>query len=139
MIPRPPYLGVVAFVALYPVACRHSEPLQSQCARVDPVVAPSCATPAPLLGQTDCVAPGFIVVFHAQVDAQVEAPRLASAYGFQLTHLWTAALEGFSAEMSPQALAAVRCEASVTSVEYNQYAYPAVGGAPPTPRAAPSN
>ena len=80
---------------------------------------PSCLSPAPVSGQSDPRAPGFIVVFDSGVDASAEAPRLASLYEFTPRHLFTHVLQGFSAELTPATLAAIRCETSVDYVSFN--------------------
>ena len=79
----------------------------------------NCADPAPLRGQADPRAPGYIVVFQDAVDARAETARLAEAYGFTPRRVYEAALKGFSAELSAGALAAVRCEATVRYVEHD--------------------
>lgn len=84
---------------------------------------PNCLRPAPLLGSYDPAAPGFIVVYRNGVDAVAETKVLAAKYQFTPTSVWTAALQGFAAEMSPQAVAAVRCEPSVLDVEHNALVY----------------
>lgn len=83
------------------------------------VVPPPCAEPAPLLGNADPRAPGYIVVFADSVDARQETDRLAAAYGFQATHVYEFALRGFSARLTPEAVASVRCEPTVDSVEHD--------------------
>ena len=52
----------------------------------------SCFSPAPVLGQFDPRAPGFIVVFDSGVDARAEAPRLGGLYGFAPHHVFRVAL-----------------------------------------------
>jgi hypothetical protein len=78
-----------------------------------------CANPAPLLGQFDPRVPGYIVQLQPGVAVQAEVGRLAAKYGFTPTHVYEFALQGFSAELSPLALASIRCEASVISVEHD--------------------
>lgn len=80
---------------------------------------PSCLSPAPVLGQFDSRAPGFIVVFDSGVDASAEASRLEGLYGFTSRYVYTHALQGFSAELTPATLAAIRCEASVNYASFN--------------------
>jgi len=79
----------------------------------------SCLSPAPVLGQFDPRAPGFIVVFDSGVDASAEALRLGGLYGFTPHHVFTHALQGFSAELTPATLAAIRCETSVNYASFN--------------------
>jgi hypothetical protein len=63
---------------------------------------------------------GYIVRFHDGTDARVESERLAKVYGFALRRVFAAAFApGFSADMSPTALAGIRCDMSVDFVEYD--------------------
>ena len=78
-----------------------------------------CANPAPLEGGADPPAPGYIVVFHADVAPVAETERLAAKYDFTPRHVYEAALKGFAAELSDAALAGVRCEATVDYVEHD--------------------
>jgi hypothetical protein len=80
---------------------------------------PPCVRPAPVLGQFNARAPGFIVVFEGGVDASAEAPRLAGLYRFTPEFVFTHALQGFSAELTPATLAAIRCETSVSYASFN--------------------
>lgn len=81
---------------------------------------PPCGHPAPLLGAPDPRAPGYIVVFHATIDAEREAARLAAAHGFQPRYVWTAALEGFSADLTREVVAELRCVSTVDFMEHDQ-------------------
>lgn len=83
------------------------------------LVSPACPDPAPVRGMYDPRAPGYIVVFHDSVDASVETARLAETYGFTPRHVYESALRGFSAVLSPEAVAGVRCQATVDYLEYN--------------------
>ena len=76
-----------------------------------------CADPAPLNGSPDPAAPRFIVMYREGTDAAAETSRLAERYDFTPRHVWTALL-GFSAELTPTALAGVRCEESVATVSH---------------------
>lgn len=78
-----------------------------------------CAQPAPLLGRNDPAARGFIVVYTDGVDPVVETSRLAAKYDFTPAYVHTAALHGFAATLSPDALAALRCERCVAYVQHN--------------------
>ena len=79
----------------------------------------SCLQPAPLLGQANPMAPGYIVVYHPGVDPLAETSRLAARYGFTPTHLYTAALLGFSASLTPTSVGGLRCEPSVSYMEHD--------------------
>ena len=72
-----------------------------------------CADPAPLEGQFDPRAPAYIVVFESGVSARQETDRLAAEYGFTPRFIWEVALQGFSAELTSEVVAAIRCEGSV--------------------------
>src|SRR5918999_4237604 len=78
-----------------------------------PVLAPPCDSPAPLVGIWDARAPRYIVVFHDTIDVTPEIDRLAARYGFQPRHVYEHVLGGFSAVLTPQTLASLRCEPSV--------------------------
>jgi len=80
---------------------------------------PSCVSPAPVLGQFDPRAPAIIVVFDSDVDASAEAARLGGLYGFTSRFVFTHALQGFSAELTPATLAAIRCETSVNYASFD--------------------
>ena len=85
------------------------------------VVAPPCSAPAQLLGSYSI--PGYIVAFHDTIDATAETARLASKYQFTPRHVYTIALRGFSAPLADTVVAALRCERSVHSIEYDQLAH----------------
>jgi hypothetical protein len=86
--------------------------------------APPCSDPAPLLGTPDPPAPGYIVMFKDGIDGRQEAERLAEHYNFELRHIYEFGQTGFSAEMPPEVVAALRCEPSVKYVEHNQVVEP---------------
>ena len=112
--------GVLSLALAGTVACGSAD--SNGPGPVDSLAAlqPPCADPAPLLGGPDPRATGFIVVFHGTIDAELETARLAAAYGFQPRHVWTTALEGFSADLSREVVAGLRCESSVDFLEHNQ-------------------
>ena len=84
------------------------------------VVPPPCDDPAPILNSYDPKGLGYIVIFHDGTDARLESGRLAEVHGFTLRHIFSGkSLQGFSAEISPSALAALRCDKSVDYVEFN--------------------
>ncbi len=83
------------------------------------LVTPSCADPAPITNSHDPIVKGYIVSFRDVTDDAVESARLAEIHGFSRRYVFAGpSLPGFSAEMSPSALAAVRCEERVRSVEF---------------------
>jgi hypothetical protein len=84
------------------------------------VVTPDCSAPAPLLfGLAGYEAEGWIVVFHPGTNAAQVAAELSARLGFTITSLYEE-LPGFLAEMTPETIAALRCEPSVSYVQQNQ-------------------
>ena len=112
-------VGLVLVAIAGTAACGSSDPTSPRQVSLT-ALRPPCGHPAPLLGTPDPRAPGFIVVFHASIDAQRETARLAAAYGFQPRYVWTAALEGFSADLSREVVAELRCVSTVDFIEHDQ-------------------
>ncbi len=84
------------------------------------IVTPPCDDPAPIVNSYDPKESGYIVIFHVGTDARQETSRLVQVHGFTLRHVFAAEpLQGFSAEISPAALATIRCDKSVNYVEFN--------------------
>jgi hypothetical protein len=83
-----------------------------------PVLSPPCDSPAPLTGIWSADAPRYIVVFRDTIDVTTEVDRLAARYDFQPLHVYEHVLGGFSAALTPQALANLRCEPSVSYVRH---------------------
>ena len=104
------------------VACSSSEPTGPGPETLSGL-RPSCEHPAPLLGRADPKVPSFIEVFHANVDAERETAPLIQEYGFQTRYVWTAALEGFSAPLSREVVAELRCVPTVDFIEHDQLYY----------------
>lgn len=73
---------------------------------------------APLHGRADAAAPGYIVVFIDGTDPDAVTDELAAAHGFTPRHVFRHALLGFAAELSDDALAAVRRHPAVKYVEH---------------------
>jgi hypothetical protein len=86
----------------------------------EPALQPPCAQPAQLLGAPDPAAPAYIVVFHGSVDATAETARLATTYSFQPRGVYTAALEAFSAELTREVVAELRCISTVDYIVHDQ-------------------
>ena len=106
--------GAIGLLAFATASCREvSAPIP------DAAIVSGCVQPAPFLGREDPAAPGVIVVYREGVDVVIETNRLASKYAFTPAYVYTAALHGFAATLTPEAVAGVRCEPSVASVEHN--------------------
>ena len=73
---------------------------------------------APLLGTPDAAAPGYIVVLVDGTDPDAVAAELAAAHGFAPKHVFRSALLGFAADLSPDALDAIRRHPAVKYVEH---------------------
>ena len=74
--------------------------------------------PAPLHGTPDPAAPGYIVVYHDGTMPDAVTEELAGAHGFTPKHVFRNALLGFAAELSDDALDAVRRHPAVKYVEH---------------------
>jgi hypothetical protein len=57
-------------------------------------------------------------VFKSGVQVREETGRLAAAHGFEPRHVYESALQGFSATLTPEVVASIRCEPSVKYVEH---------------------
>jgi hypothetical protein len=82
----------------------------------DFAIAPPCDEPAPLYFSEN-PAPGYFVVFGPGVDAAARAAELAAKYGFTPDLFLT--IQAFIAELSPDVVAALRCEAGVIRISQN--------------------
>jgi hypothetical protein len=114
-------VAMLGFLALAGVSCGRGD---ATSLLTPDVVTPTCATPAPLFGKPNAQAPGFIVVLQDSVDAIAESQRLATRYDFTPSHVYTAALRGFSAVLSAGVVADLRCEVNVRYVEYDAVVTP---------------
>jgi hypothetical protein len=111
------FLGLVSLCVI--LGCNRTTPLGPGVE----IVPPACVNPAPLLGQYDGRAPGYIIDLKDGVDVIVETDRLATRYNFTPTHVYDAVLGGFSANLTPAAVAGLRCENTVNYIEFNQLSY----------------
>lgn len=73
---------------------------------------------APLHGRPDAAAPGYIVVFVDGTDPDAVVDELAAAHGFTPRHVYRHALLGFAAQLSDDALDAIRRHPAVKYVEH---------------------
>lgn len=53
-------------------------------------------------------------------NVEASTARLSSKYKFSSNQIWTRALKDFSAALSPEAVAGLRCEPEVSYVQYIQ-------------------
>jgi hypothetical protein len=89
-------------------------------ARVELV--PACSNPAPLDGTYDPRAERFIVIFvDGTTGSQVleQVPLLAAKYGFTPRSVYQTALQGFSAELTVEQVAVLRCDPLIDHLSYN--------------------
>jgi hypothetical protein len=90
-------------------------------------LAPPCASPAPLSSaRPQDRAPGYIFGYRSGTDATAVTAELAAKYGFSPKFVYNG-LPGFAAVVSEQALAAIRCDSRVQSVEYDVFSLPGEG------------
>ena len=92
-------------------------------------LAPACPHPADIFYYDNSPAPGWIVVYQEGVNVVDETARLAARHEFTPGHVYDVVLLGFSAILTPQQIAALRCEPSLKSIHQNAY-----GLAPTGPR-----
>jgi hypothetical protein len=78
---------------------------------------PPCADSVPLIGTPASSPPGVIVFLHAAVNADTEATRLGTLYGFTPTSL-SDAPKSFDADLPLATVTVLRCEPAVDSVRY---------------------
>ena len=71
----------------------------------------------PLPGIGDAAEPGYIVVYHDGTDADAVTDELAAAHHFVPKHVFRHALLGFAADLSEDALKAIRRHPAVKYVE----------------------
>lgn len=92
------------------------------CVAPPAVHAPACEQPAPLNGKWDRKAPGYIVMFTEDVvDARSLAYELGDEHGFTPHGIYGAS-KGFSvSELSPRALADLRCERQIRGVWFDEH------------------
>ena len=81
--------------------------------------APPVASCVAVTGVFDPGAPGFIVVFKDGTNVDATLALLTAKYGFTPTHIYRAALLGFSARLTDSQLQGLRCEDVVKSITYN--------------------
>ena len=74
---------------------------------------------APLHGKASAAASGYIVVYHDGTRPDDVTDELAAAHGFTPKHVFRSALLGFAAELSDDALDAVRRHPAVKYVEHD--------------------
>lgn len=84
-----------------------------------PVLEPACASPKPLVGTWDPRASGYIVVLREGANAPVVVPWLEQKYGFQAIRGYYTVIPAFFAYLSPELVAALRCDYDVRWIEYN--------------------
>lgn len=78
-----------------------------------------CGNPAPLKGQFDPKAPGYIIVFKDDVNVAAEVERLKRNFEIQVGHIFDSALNGFSATMTDDTREKLRCETSINYIQYD--------------------
>ena len=92
---------------------------EEKLAQEEVLAADLCTSPAPLKGDRAEGPASYLVVFKYEEGRDTEAlvSEMADEIGFEPTRVYTAALQGFAAELAPEALAGVRCAPPVDYVE----------------------
>jgi hypothetical protein len=105
-----------ALLALFllPLGCAERPLLEP-----DTALRPACLSPAPLDGSFDARAPGYIVSLHRDYDLDSTIEFLSARYDFAPVHIYRLVLHGFSADFSPETVAELRCEPSVSMISHN--------------------
>jgi hypothetical protein len=86
-------------------------------------LSPPCSTPAPLRSAAPQERlPGYLFWYRPGTESRLVTTELASRYEFTPLFVYTVA-PAFAAVVSDQALAAIRCDSRVESVEYNVNVY----------------
>ena len=88
----------------------------------DQELVPPCEAPAPLSNQVD-PAPGYIVMLELGLPIIPEVDRLTAKYYFRPIHVYRSPPGGFAAYLTPEVVAALRCEPTVKFIEENAYGY----------------
>jgi hypothetical protein len=60
---------------------------------------------------------GFIVEYKDGIDPVSTTARFANKYSFTPRFVWTLALNGFAADLTPKVLAGIRCEPEVRRIQ----------------------
>jgi hypothetical protein len=83
------------------------------------VLAPACSDPVPLQGSYSRGITTYVVVLNSGEISAVQARSLEAKHGFTLKYVYPYS-SVFAAELSPQALASLRCDPLVVSVAYDR-------------------
>lgn len=84
---------------------------------------PPCSAAAPLfLARPQDQRPGYLFRYRDGNDPKAVTAELAATYGFTPIFIYTL-VPGFAAVVSEQALAAMRCDSRIESVEGNAFFY----------------
>ncbi|MES2462787.1 MAG: hypothetical protein V4671_19570 [Armatimonadota bacterium] len=81
------------------------------------VLAPACSDPVPLRGTYDPRGSRLQVTLIPGTDATEQAPLLGAKYGFTPQFILSSS-PSFQAELSPEALARLRCDPFVADIYY---------------------
>ncbi len=116
--------GRIAAYASIALANGDADLIQSAAADVptNEVVVPACATPAPLI-LARFRAPGHFVILTSKEGVAAETERLAAKYGFTPRSVYADVLGGFFALLTPEIIAALRCESDVQYISENSVGY----------------
>jgi hypothetical protein len=91
------------------------------CVAAPEISEPNCDQPAPLDGEWNAKTPGYLVGFrNGTADAGSLAYQLGRRYGFVPESIYKTIGGFYVVELSPEALAGLRCEPQVQAISFNQ-------------------
>jgi hypothetical protein len=88
------------------------------CSEPETTIEPRCAEPAPVFGELDRRAPGYLVGYHGGTDSAAETERIAALYDVLVYRVFVET-PGFFAEFDDEVRAELQCEPTVLRISYN--------------------
>lgn len=101
------------------VAAATTALLFTACANAPRVAAPTCARPAPLLGQYDGRAPGYQV--HLRAPSESAARELVGRHALKPRSVSSSGEWIALERVSPSVIAQLRCDAAVESIQFDAW------------------
>lgn len=105
-------LSAIRVVLIFAACCASAAPV---------VVAPNCGKPAALEGKWHKEAPGYLVAINRSwLPARLRVAVLEWKYNFRADGVYHSGREFFASNIQPNSLAALRCDAAIRYIEFNQ-------------------
>ena len=89
----------------------------------DAIIQPDCDDPADLR-VTPFPFDGWLVTFFSGTPATSTTHALAEKYGFTPRNIYKDALQGFTADLTQEMIAGLRCESAVRAIDQNAFVFP---------------